>query len=141
MRLQSVPEKELITEWGLRKFLSRWLTQQLIQEEDYHPGGKGRPRKVYSSRGVREESLSNIDMDDPLTWPRQAFEWIRGAHNKWVETPQETPSTSNADEASTELGGSTDGTPVNLRGDQNQSFTVNSPDSEQVDKATISKQR
>ena len=127
-RSQGASKKELVSDWGLRKFIARWIEQQLIEEQDYHPGGKGRPRKVYVSRGVREKDLSFINLDDPLTWPREAFEWISGAHSKWVDTPQETSLTNNSPEA----GRVTDAeAPLNV-GSQNQSFDEDQPEKEMV---------
>ena len=127
-RNQGAKTKELVSDWGLRKFIARWLEQQLIEEQEYQPGGKGRPRKVYSSRGVREKDLSFINLDDPLTWPREAFEWISGAHSKWVTSSQETSLTNNSPEA----GRVTDAeAPLNV-GSQNQSFNEDQPKKEMV---------
>ena len=127
-RNQGASQTDLISDWGLRKFIARWLEQQLIEEQEYQPGGKGRPRKVYSSRGVRERDLTFIDLEDPLTWPREAFEWISGPHKKWVVSSQEIPLTNNPPEADRVTDADA---PINVSS-QDQSFNVSQPKKEMV---------
>ena len=135
IRMRNQAGKE-ITEWGLRKFIARWLEQQLIEEGKWQPPGGGRPRRVYSSRGVRDSSLSNIDVDDPLTWPPLAFELFKGAHKNWVKnSPEPIPSNTLTEFDEGTPGCTHPGEPLSV-GDQNESVFVNSPDSEKVTPAT-----
>lgn len=125
-----------ITEWGLRKFIARWLEQQLIEESKWQPPGGGRPRMVYSSRGVRDSSLSNIDVDDPLTWPPLGFRLFQGAHKNWVKNPQELDSSNTPTEADEGTNGCTHPDEGVSEGDQNERVFENSPISEKVTAAT-----
>ena len=138
MRLlnQGVPEKELISEWGMRKFLNRWLKQQLIEEHEVKTGGKGRPRKLYTACGYTEKSLSQINEDDPTTWPPQCFRLFGWPHRKCAVTAHLTFNEEEGAEGSTEADGSPKPETPFIEGDQERAFTVNQPNSEKVDAAT-----
>jgi hypothetical protein len=128
------PSAKKVTEWGLRKILQHWVDGHMVTVSEEASGG-GRPRRLYSTRGVREKGHTQIDLDDPNTWPRQAAEWLQGAHKKYFptessDTPTESPET--------DAHRSTDGESDLSVSTENQGLFVSSPISETHSGATDS---
>ena len=59
-----------------KKFLTKWINADLVVETSQAPTGKGRPRKVYSSRGVREKDLPTNYFEDVDALPENVSRWL-----------------------------------------------------------------
>lgn len=101
MRGEGRAERDLPSEWGVRKYLSLWLGEGLI-EEVLMPSSGGRPGKGYVSRGKDTSLLTESPLDAPEAWPALAFEHFDGAHKK-------SPLTESLTESPTEGGEGPDG--------------------------------
>lgn len=115
------------------KFLKRWVNADLVIEASVPTtnGKGGRPRKVYSSRGVRERGFDINLLDTPEALPENVSRWLgRFCINpqipETIEGFAETPET--AHRVTHEVSAET----------PDQGFMQNQPDSERVDAATVS---
>lgn len=116
------------------KFLDKWVKQHLVIVTSVPSEGKGgRPRKLYSSRGVREKELCINLLDTPEALPENVSRWfglicrnppMPVVVEDFAETPAETPET--VDQVTYEVSAES----------PDQGFMQNQPEKERVDAPT-----
>lgn len=118
-----------------RKFLSRWIKADLVIESLVRPekGQGGRPRKVYSSRGVRERGLGINLLDTPDQLPRSVSQWFGG---NGINPPVADTSTDLAETPESGQNGPDRGTDEVYAKNPEGGFMPNCPEKEKVDAPT-----
>ena len=114
-----------------KKFLKKWIKADLVVESTLPSEGKGRPRKVYASRGVRERDLPNNYFEDVEALPPSVSQWFGLSPINSSSPASEAglpESPENGDGVTDGLSGTT----------PDSDFLANQPDSEKVDAPTDS---